>query len=149
MNKSIRAALEPGDVLLYLGAGDITQAAREMAGTLRGEPVSAAADCFSRLRALVSPQTVLLAGEPLARRTTLRVGGKADYYAEPASESELARLILFCREERSSPHDARAGARISWCGTAGCAAWSSRSAIRPSRESNAWAPSCAAEPGPG
>jgi UDP-N-acetylmuramate--alanine ligase len=100
LNKSIRAALEPGDVLLYLGAGDITGAAREMAETLRSEPAAPAEDRFSKLRALVSPQTLLLRDEPLAKRTTLRVGGKADFYAEPATESELAGLILYCREQR-------------------------------------------------
>jgi UDP-N-acetylenolpyruvoylglucosamine reductase len=34
--------------------------------------------------------------EPLARRTTLRVGGPADLYVEPATEADLAETIRFC-----------------------------------------------------
>jgi UDP-N-acetylenolpyruvoylglucosamine reductase len=34
----------------------------------------------------------------LAKRTTLRVGGVADFYVEPASEADLARLLQFCGE---------------------------------------------------
>lgn len=50
------------------------------------------------LAALLSGETVVRAGEPLAKRTTLRVGGPADYYVEPASESDLTRLLQYCRE---------------------------------------------------
>ena len=38
----------------------------------------------------LSPESVLRRDERLAKRTTLRVGGPADYYAEPASEKDLA-----------------------------------------------------------
>jgi UDP-N-acetylenolpyruvoylglucosamine reductase len=48
------------------------------------------------------PNAVVRAGEPLAKRTTLRVGGLADIYVEPSSESDLARLMQICRE-RSVP----------------------------------------------
>lgn len=46
----------------------------------------------------VSPQTVLRVHEPLAKRTTLRVGGPADLYVEPASEADLAGVLQFCSE---------------------------------------------------
>src|SRR5579859_5109884 len=46
----------------------------------------------------VSPQTVIRVHEPLARRTTLRVGGPADLYVEPASETDLAGVLQFCAE---------------------------------------------------
>ncbi len=100
MNTAIRAAMEPGDIVLYLGAGDITRLAGEMAAALRVEPATSAEELISGLRALVSAQTVLKRDEPLARHTTLRVGGKADFYVEPASESELSRALAFCRERR-------------------------------------------------
>src|SRR5580704_9824293 len=51
---------------------------------------------FEELKAAVSPQTVLRRNEPLAKRTTLRVGGSADYYCEPASEEELAQVLKVC-----------------------------------------------------
>lgn len=40
------------------------------------------------------------ADEPLARRTTLRVGGPADFYVEPASEEDLSEVVLFCRGKK-------------------------------------------------
>ena len=36
--------------------------------------------------------------EPLAKRTTLRVGGPADVYVEPASEADLATVLRLLRE---------------------------------------------------
>src|SRR5436309_663138 len=52
------------------------------------------ADFFGQL----SPQAVVRRNEPLAKKTTLRVGGPADFYAEPASECDLALLLRFCAE---------------------------------------------------
>ena len=37
--------------------------------------------------------------EPLARKTTLRVGGTADLYVEPAQESDLSHLLQWCHRE--------------------------------------------------
>lgn len=58
-------------------------------------------DCPS-LAALLKPRlsaaAVVLAGEPLARRTTLKVGGPADLYVEPANETDLAEVLRFCRD---------------------------------------------------
>jgi UDP-N-acetylenolpyruvoylglucosamine reductase len=51
----------------------------------------------AELARLVSPATVLRRDEPLARRTTLRVGGPADFYLEPAAEADLAAVVKFCR----------------------------------------------------
>jgi UDP-N-acetylenolpyruvoylglucosamine reductase len=46
----------------------------------------------------VSAGTLIKHDEPLAKRTTLRVGGPADLYVEPASESDLAAVVRFCRQ---------------------------------------------------
>ena len=51
------------------------------------------------LAALLSGETLVRVGEPLAKRTTLRVGGLADYYVEPASEADLSRLLQYCKEQ--------------------------------------------------
>lgn len=51
------------------------------------------------LAALLSGETLVRVGEPLAKRTTLRVGGPADYYVEPASEADLSRLLQYCKEQ--------------------------------------------------
>lgn len=46
----------------------------------------------------VSPETIIRRDEPLAKRTTLRVGGPADLYVEPASEADLAAVLKCCSE---------------------------------------------------
>ncbi|HVY70734.1 MAG TPA: UDP-N-acetylmuramate dehydrogenase [Verrucomicrobiae bacterium] len=55
---------------------------------------------YAKLAAALSPETVLRFDEPLAKRTTLRVGGLADVYAEPAGEADLARVLRFCAGEK-------------------------------------------------
>jgi UDP-N-acetylenolpyruvoylglucosamine reductase len=52
----------------------------------------------AELTGLLSPETTVRRDEPLARRTTLRVGGPADFYVEPASEADLAAVLKWCGE---------------------------------------------------
>ncbi|MCU0783104.1 MAG: UDP-N-acetylmuramate dehydrogenase [Verrucomicrobia bacterium] len=46
----------------------------------------------------VSRETLIRRDEPLAKSTTLRVGGPADVYVEPGSEADLAAVLKFCGE---------------------------------------------------
>src|SRR5471032_451800 len=46
----------------------------------------------------VSRATLIRRVEPLAKHTTLRVGGPADVYVEPADENDLANVLKFCGE---------------------------------------------------
>lgn len=55
-------------------------------------PAGTASELANRL----SPASVLRESEPLAKRTTMRVGGPADLYVEPASEADLAIVVKFC-----------------------------------------------------
>ena len=48
------------------------------------------------LAALLSSASLLKRDEPMARHTTLRIGGPADVYVEPASEADLAAVLNFC-----------------------------------------------------
>jgi UDP-N-acetylenolpyruvoylglucosamine reductase len=50
------------------------------------------------LGGLVSGATTIRRDEPLAKRTTLRVGGPASFFVEPASEADLAAMVRFCAE---------------------------------------------------
>jgi UDP-N-acetylenolpyruvoylglucosamine reductase len=59
---------------------------------------SGVANAAEELARLVSAQTVVRRDEPLARKTTLRVGGPADLYVEPATEADLRTVLLFCSE---------------------------------------------------
>ena len=45
---------------------------------------------------MAAPTAVLRRDERLAEKTTLRVGGKADFYVEPTSEADLTSLLQVC-----------------------------------------------------
>jgi UDP-N-acetylenolpyruvoylglucosamine reductase len=56
------------------------------------------AEAADALAQRLSPATVFRRHEPLAKHTTLRVGGPADIYVEPASEEDLAAVLAYCHE---------------------------------------------------
>ena len=56
------------------------------------EPSSMVDELAMRL----SGGTVIKRAEPMARHTTLRVGGPADVYVEPVTEGDLAAILKFC-----------------------------------------------------
>ena len=60
--------------------------------------VRSGAEAADELAQRVSPATLIRRDEPLAKHTTLRVGGPADLYVEPASEEDLAAVLAFCHE---------------------------------------------------
>ena len=66
------------------------------AGENRGSMSEYNLEVMAALKAVVSAATVLRQDEALAKRTTLRVGGSADFYVEPASEAELAGILQMC-----------------------------------------------------
>lgn len=57
-------------------------------------------EALAELAALLPSTAILRSDEPLACRTTLRVGGCADLYFEPQSESELSTGLRFCSERK-------------------------------------------------
>ena len=61
-------------------------------------PMKAGVNIADELAERVSRATVIRRNEPLAKHTTLRVGGPADVYVEPASEADLAGVVKFCNE---------------------------------------------------
>jgi UDP-N-acetylenolpyruvoylglucosamine reductase len=48
---------------------------------------------YERLSLSLSAEAVMRLDEPLAKRTTFRVGGKADLYLEPAGETDLSHVV--------------------------------------------------------
>jgi UDP-N-acetylenolpyruvoylglucosamine reductase len=60
--------------------------------------MKAGANIADELAKRVSRATVIRRNESLAKHTTLRVGGPADLYVEPASEADLAGVVKFCSE---------------------------------------------------
>lgn len=86
-------------VVAFVGAGDIERDAEAYAKVLRrrGEGVLTA-DLPDLVAGRLSAECVLRANEPLARRTTLGLGGSARWYAEPASVDDLVTLLRAAAE---------------------------------------------------
>ena len=76
-----------GDTVVFVGAGDIDGHARRWLSTSRWD------DFASEFAGKLSPESKLTREEPLAGKTTLRVGGAARLYAEPASLADLQTLL--------------------------------------------------------
>jgi UDP-N-acetylmuramate--alanine ligase len=83
-------ALDVGDLVLSLGAGNI----HEQLSILAADLVIA-----EKLRAIVGESGDVRLYEPLSKHTTLRVGGPAQFWVELQSENAFAALIRFCRDE--------------------------------------------------
>lgn len=85
----IGRSLQPGDCVVTLGAGNIHEQAK----------------CLAQdLAVLEGLQQVMGKGqarlyEPLAKHTTLRIGGPAQYWLEPETEEGFARLVHHCSEQ--------------------------------------------------
>ena len=91
--------LAEGDGVAFVGAGDIDKVARSWVALRSNRSVGPKAwdDRAEALRRAVSSQTAIRREEPLAERTTMRVGGAARLYAEPASVEDLRALLQECR----------------------------------------------------
>jgi len=129
LQTSVAAALQPGDAVLFLGAGDITHAAHQMAeelkerqkgrrarrahSTMKTRPLASLDKGFWQpLAGQLAPQTGWRCGELLARHTTLRIGGRAEFWVEPVSEEDLARVLRFCLEHQVAFHVVGRGSNL-------------------------------------
>jgi UDP-N-acetylmuramate--L-alanine ligase/UDP-N-acetylenolpyruvoylglucosamine reductase len=80
--------LEPGDCVISLGAGNIHEAGSALAKDVA---------LLDELHNIMGPG-VLKLYEPLAKHTTMRIGGPAQFWAEPETEEGFARLVKFTTE---------------------------------------------------
>jgi UDP-N-acetylmuramate--alanine ligase len=90
VHRELGNMLASGDLVLSLGAGNI----HEQLSILAAELVVA-----EKLKAIVGEEGDVRLHEPLAKHTTLRVGGPAQFWVEPRAEAALAELVRFCRRE--------------------------------------------------
>lgn len=81
---------ERPQVIVFIGAGDIDQVAHQCVADWQG---------LMHLPQQLSKATRLTMQEPLAKKTTLRVGGNARYYAEPASRDDLHLLLAWAKQQ--------------------------------------------------
>jgi UDP-N-acetylmuramate--alanine ligase len=90
--RTLDAEVRTGDWIAFVGAGDVDRRARVWLE--RRAAVRPAWDAhLAAFQTVVSSATRLRREEPLAGRTTLRVGGAARIYAEPASVDDLQALL--------------------------------------------------------
>ncbi len=87
LKEYVGSEVKPGDLVLVMGAGNIYQLGRQLAAELK---------VYEELKKLVSEKTVLRRYESMAKRTSMRVGGFAKLWVEPASEEDLAAILKYC-----------------------------------------------------
>lgn len=80
--------LRPGDLLVTLGAGNIHEQGAVLARDLQ---------TLEKLRAAMGPGVARLY-EPLAKHTTMRVGGPAQFWLEPETEEGFCELVRTAHE---------------------------------------------------
>lgn len=89
IHKSAARVIDSNTLILSLGAGNIHEAGKRLAADL---------ELRDRLLGVMGPGRILL-HEPLSKHTTMRVGGPAQFWAEPESEEGFAELVRFCFDE--------------------------------------------------
>ena len=90
--ENLSRQLRPGDVLVTMGAGDIGKACNGIVAT--------------------GFEKIVRSAEPLASYTYFRIGGPAEYFAEPNNVDELAALVRRCRDEGVATHVLGGGSNI-------------------------------------
>jgi UDP-N-acetylmuramate--L-alanine ligase/UDP-N-acetylenolpyruvoylglucosamine reductase len=82
----IARLLQPGDLVISLGAGDIHEQGSVLARDL---------ERMEELQGVVDSGVIKL-HEPLSKHTTMRVGGPAQFWVEPETVAGFAKLVKHC-----------------------------------------------------
>lgn len=92
---ALRREARAGDCVAFVGAGDIDQHAHAWVASLAEQKKAAERwdDLAVAFIGAVSPATKVKREESLAEKTTMRVGGAARVYAEPAGVDDLQALL--------------------------------------------------------
>jgi len=104
LTQQLFATARAGDLVLVMGAGDIYTVAQAVAEKLAKQgpniliPTATPQDIEADLRAALTSLAVVRRDEPMARHTSMRVGGPAEVWVEPATESDLVKLLVYCHE---------------------------------------------------
>lgn len=89
LRAAVNAVLQPGDLVITLGAGDIHRVALHLAQGLTW---------YSELKELLKPDSILKRDEPLHKHTTMRIGGPAQLWFEPIDEEDLQCGLRFAHD---------------------------------------------------
>lgn len=88
IHQAAAADVREGDLVITLGAGNIHEAGARLADDLA---------IREKLSEAMGPGAIRLY-EPLAKHTTMRVGGPAQFWAEPETEEGFTDLVQFCSD---------------------------------------------------
>ena len=92
--ESLARARRSGDLVAFVGAGNIDAMARRWIERVKAEGSHGRWDeAAEKLCAIVSSETQIKREESLAKKTTIGIGGAARIYAEPASVKDLQGLV--------------------------------------------------------
>lgn len=83
----VREVIQPGDLVIALGAGDINQVAGQLSEFLKSL-------VFREIEGKV------LLNEPVGKHTTLKIGGPVDFWVEPSDTEALAKTIKTAKRHR-------------------------------------------------
>ena len=89
LRAAVNLLLQPGDLVITLGAGDIHRVALHLAQGLTW---------YTELRGMLQAESVLKRDEPLHKHTTMRIGGPAQLWFEPIDEEDLKLGLRFAHE---------------------------------------------------
>ena len=104
LTQQLFATARAGDLVLVMGAGDIYKVAQAIAEKLTKQgpniliPTATPQIIEADLQAALTSLAVVRRDEPMARHTSMRVGGPAEVWVEPATESDLVKLLVYCHE---------------------------------------------------
>lgn len=95
-----RTQLRMGDLLLIIGAGDVERIAGWAAKDLKNCRVDELHSLTGRaMRQIDLTATLIKGNEPMAGRTTLGVGGRAELWMEIGNERDLELIVRWCHQE--------------------------------------------------
>jgi UDP-N-acetylmuramate--alanine ligase len=89
LRAAVNAVLEPGDLVITLGAGDIHRVALHLAQGL---------GWYGELAGQLKPDSILKRDELLHKHTTMRIGGPAQLWFEPVDEEDLILGLRFAHD---------------------------------------------------
>ncbi len=93
--RALRVGCQPGDWVIFVGAGDIEAEAHRWAAALQQSDLSRGpwAQVVDTLGVRLSEGAKVSTEETLANKTTIRIGGAARVYVEPASVADLQEVL--------------------------------------------------------
>jgi UDP-N-acetylmuramate--alanine ligase len=89
LRAAVNSILQPGDLVITLGAGDIHRVAQYLAQGLTWH---------TELSRLLKSESILKRDEPLHKHTTMRIGGPAQLWFEPVDEDDLKLGLRFAHD---------------------------------------------------